>query len=90
VITMDREAFEAMDETVPTLRTKAWLPGAGHWIQQQRPAQVKQSLQEFLATLSPVGTFRHWAGEPDHGPDRTHDHDGAGVTRHACACEGLT
>jgi hypothetical protein len=83
VFTMDREAFEAMDETVSTLRTKALLPGAGHWIQQERPAQVHQWLREVLATLEQVGAFRHWAGEPDHGPDRTRDHDGAGVTRHA-------
>lgn len=40
VITMDREVFEAMDQTVPRLRKKVLLPGAGHWIQQERPAQV--------------------------------------------------
>lgn len=51
VITMDREAFDAMDETVPNLRKKALLPGAGHRIQQERPAQVNQWLREFLATL---------------------------------------
>jgi pimeloyl-ACP methyl ester carboxylesterase len=27
------------------------LPGAGHWIQQERPAQVNQLLLEFLAGL---------------------------------------
>jgi pimeloyl-ACP methyl ester carboxylesterase len=48
---MDREAFETMDETVSTLRMKALLPGAGHRIQQERPAQVNQWLREFLATL---------------------------------------
>jgi hypothetical protein len=83
VITMYREAFDAMDETVPNLRTKALLPGAGHWIQQVRPAQVNQLLPGFLATLWQVGAFMHWADEPDHSPDRRRDHDGSGVTRHA-------
>jgi pimeloyl-ACP methyl ester carboxylesterase len=51
VITMYREAFEAMEQTVPGLRKKVLLPGAGHWIQQERPAQVNQLLLEFLAGL---------------------------------------
>jgi pimeloyl-ACP methyl ester carboxylesterase len=51
VIAMDREAFDAMDETVRNLGKKALLPGAGHRIQQERRAQVNQWLLEFLATL---------------------------------------
>jgi pimeloyl-ACP methyl ester carboxylesterase len=51
VIAMYREAFEAMEQTVPGLRKRVLLPGAGHWIQQERPAQVNQLLQEFLAGL---------------------------------------
>jgi pimeloyl-ACP methyl ester carboxylesterase len=51
VITMYREAFEAMEQTTPGLRQKILLPGAGHWIQQERPAQVNQLLLEFLAGL---------------------------------------
>lgn len=48
VITMYREAFDAMEETVPNLRKKVLLPGAGHWIQQERPAEVNKLLIEFL------------------------------------------
>jgi pimeloyl-ACP methyl ester carboxylesterase len=51
VISMYREAFEAMEQTVPGLKRKVLLPGAGHWIQQERPAQVNQLLLEFLAGL---------------------------------------
>jgi pimeloyl-ACP methyl ester carboxylesterase len=51
VITMYRGAFEAMEQTVPQLRRKVLLPGAGHWIQQERPTQVNQLLLEFLAGL---------------------------------------
>jgi pimeloyl-ACP methyl ester carboxylesterase len=49
VIAMYRAAFETMEQTVPGLRKKVLLPGAGHWIQQERPAQVNQLLLEFLA-----------------------------------------
>lgn len=51
VITMYRAAFETMEQTVPGLRQKVLLPGAGHWIQQERPTQVNQLLLEFLAGL---------------------------------------
>jgi pimeloyl-ACP methyl ester carboxylesterase len=51
VITMYREAFDVLEQTMPRLRRKVLLPGAGHWIQQERPAQVNQLLLEFLAGL---------------------------------------
>jgi len=51
VIAMDREAFDALEQTVPGLRKKVLLPGAGHWIQQERPGQVNRLLLEFLAGL---------------------------------------
>jgi pimeloyl-ACP methyl ester carboxylesterase len=51
VITMYRGAFDALEQTVPNLRQKVLLPGAGHWIQQERPAQVNRLLLEFLASL---------------------------------------
>lgn len=51
VITMYRGAYEVMEQTVPHLRQKVLLPGAGHWIQQERPTQVNQLLLEFLASL---------------------------------------
>jgi len=51
VIAMRRSAFDVLEETVPNLRKKVLLAGAGHWIQQERPAEVNQLLIEFLATL---------------------------------------
>jgi len=51
VIEMRRAAFDALEEAVPNLRKKVLLTGAGHWIQQERPAEVNQLLLEFLATL---------------------------------------
>ena len=51
VITMYRGAFDVLEQTVPNLRQKVLLPGAGHWIQQERPAQVNRLLLEFLASL---------------------------------------
>ena len=51
VLTMYREHFDALEETMPNLRNKVVLPGAGHWIQQERPAAVNALLIEFLAGL---------------------------------------
>jgi pimeloyl-ACP methyl ester carboxylesterase len=48
---MYREHFDALEETMPHLRNKVVLPGAGHWIQQERPAAVNALLIEFLAGL---------------------------------------
>ena len=52
VIAMNRDAVDGMGETVPNLKKKVLLPGAGHWIQQERPTEVNQLLIEFLATLN--------------------------------------
>ena len=38
-------------ENLPNLRKKVLLPGAGHWIQQERSTEVNQLLIEFLAGL---------------------------------------
>ena len=46
-----RGAFEVLEQTVPRLQKKVLLPGAGHWIQQERPGQVNELLLEFLAGL---------------------------------------
>jgi pimeloyl-ACP methyl ester carboxylesterase len=51
VITMYPAAFEGLEQTMPGLEKKVLLPGAGHWIQQERPAEVNQLLLEFLAGL---------------------------------------
>jgi pimeloyl-ACP methyl ester carboxylesterase len=50
-ITMYRDAFEAMPQTVPGLRQQVLLPGAGHWIQQERPEEVNCLLVDFLKGL---------------------------------------
>lgn len=51
VMAMNPNAFDAIGETMPSLKKKVLLPGAGHWIQQERPTEVNQSLIEFLASL---------------------------------------
>ncbi|MBD2506963.1 alpha/beta hydrolase [Nostoc muscorum FACHB-395] len=51
VIVMYREAFDTLEQNVPNLRQKVLLPGAGHWIQQERPVEVNRLLIEFLADL---------------------------------------
>ena len=51
VIAMYPQAFEALENAMPNLRKKILLPGARHWIQQERPAAVNQLLVEFLKTL---------------------------------------
>ena len=37
---------------VPDLRSQVVVPGAGHWIQQERPEVVNGWLLEFLGSLS--------------------------------------
>ena len=44
-------AYAALDVTMPNLRKKVLIPGAGHWIQQERPAEVNRLLIEFLKSL---------------------------------------
>ena len=39
---------ELMDAAVADLRGKVILPGAGHWVQQERPDEVNGALLEFL------------------------------------------
>jgi len=51
VLQMYPEAVTDLETNVPNLRKKAIIPGAGHWIQQERPAEVNQLLIEFLRSL---------------------------------------
>jgi pimeloyl-ACP methyl ester carboxylesterase len=44
-----RGAVETLADHVPNLRRKLLMPGAGHWIQQERPNEVNEALLEFLA-----------------------------------------
>lgn len=46
-----RQALETMPARVPGLRRSLLIEGAGHWIQQERPAEVTAALLEFLAGL---------------------------------------
>lgn len=52
VIAMARQAFDNLEDAIPNLRKKVLLPGAGHWIQQERPTEVNKLLIEFLAGLA--------------------------------------
>lgn len=53
VIERTRSALEALPQTVPALRRRVLLPGAGHWTQQERPAEVNEALIDFLKGLPP-------------------------------------
>ena len=43
---MGKRALDEMDSVVPNVR-KILLDGAGHWIQQERPAEVNAALISF-------------------------------------------
>lgn len=45
------EALAALPETVPGLRRAEVFAGAGHWLQQERPAEVNAALVDFLDGL---------------------------------------
>jgi pimeloyl-ACP methyl ester carboxylesterase len=51
VITMYRQGFDSLEEAMPGLRKKVLVPGAGYWIQQERPTEVNDLLIEFLKSL---------------------------------------
>ena len=44
---------DEMRNQVSDLREFVLVPGAGHWIQQERPAETNEALLRFLAGLSP-------------------------------------
>jgi pimeloyl-ACP methyl ester carboxylesterase len=46
-----REIIAAMPRLVPHLRPVVELPAAGHWLQQERPAEVNTTLVAFLQSL---------------------------------------
>ena len=43
--------FQMAGAFTPNLKKQMIIPGAGHWIQQERPAEVNQLLIEFLRSL---------------------------------------
>ncbi|MGK5555198.1 alpha/beta fold hydrolase [Actinomadura kijaniata] len=46
-----RDVIDRMRDFVPGLRDTVWLPGCGHWTQQERPAEVNEALLGFLRSL---------------------------------------
>lgn len=46
---MGRGALDTLPDHVPNFRDKVLIVGAGHWIQQERPAEVNAALLRFLA-----------------------------------------
>ena len=44
-------AAEAMAEALPDFRGGTVVDGAGHWVQQERPAETNAALMEFLASV---------------------------------------
>jgi pimeloyl-ACP methyl ester carboxylesterase len=54
VIVMARGGFDALEANVPNLQKKALIPGAGHWTQQERPAETNKLILEFLRALPPA------------------------------------
>jgi pimeloyl-ACP methyl ester carboxylesterase len=45
------EALDAMRQALPDIREYEIFPGAGHWIQQERAAEVSDALVRFLQSL---------------------------------------
>lgn len=51
VLAWSRGALERMPQLMPKLTRTLLLPGSGHWVQQERPAEVSEALLAFLAAL---------------------------------------
>ena len=51
VIVMNRRAFDHLEENMPNLKEKILIPGAGHWVQQEKPEDVNAFILDFLAKL---------------------------------------
>ena len=51
VISFSRGVFDRMEASVPDLRGKVLIPGAGHWVQQEHPAEVNKLMIQFLKGL---------------------------------------
>ncbi len=51
VITMYRKAYDQLEKNVTNLHGKILIPGVGHWVNQERAADVNQLIIQFLKTL---------------------------------------
>ena len=52
---MAPDAMDKMRKVIPALRDVRKYPGAGHWIQQERAAEVNEALLSFLSGLTAAG-----------------------------------
>ena len=48
---MGQRALDEMESVVPNLKRKILIDGAGHWIQQERPAEVNAALIDLRASI---------------------------------------
>jgi pimeloyl-ACP methyl ester carboxylesterase len=48
---MYRKAYDTLEKNVPHLKGKILMPGVGHWVNQERPAEVNKLIVEFLRSL---------------------------------------
>lgn len=51
-VAMNQDIISQLETTMPNLRKQVLLPKTGHWIQQERPAEVNQLLTEFLTQVT--------------------------------------
>ncbi len=49
-----REIIDAMPGLAPGLRATQFVPGAGHWLSQERPEIVSRAIIDFVQASSPV------------------------------------
>lgn len=52
VIAFSQKQLDRMPKAIPQLRRCVLLPGCGHWVQQERPAETNALLLEFLREQS--------------------------------------
>jgi pimeloyl-ACP methyl ester carboxylesterase len=45
---LEGERIEQMERVLPNLKAGLLIPGAGHWIQRERPFEVNEALIQFL------------------------------------------
>jgi pimeloyl-ACP methyl ester carboxylesterase len=53
VLRMDPGGVERMQQLLPDFRGATLIPGAGHWVQQEAPAEFDAALLGFLASIGP-------------------------------------
>lgn len=51
VIKVYRKAFDNLEINVLQLKGKILISGVGHWVNQERPAEINKLILEFLKSL---------------------------------------